>query len=105
MTCAPSRRQNSFSDSGRDGVGGRTQHVLIGRELGVAEVLGHGLPGHGQGVTIQEAGVDIMEECGTPLPDSVMESIGRTKCALKAPITTPVGTGFQSVNVRLRKAL
>jgi len=54
---------------------------------------------------VQEAGVDVMERTGTPLPDAVMESIGRTKCALKAPITTPVGTGFRSINVHLRQAL
>jgi isocitrate dehydrogenase (NAD+) len=54
---------------------------------------------------VQEAGVDIMETTGTPLPDSVMESIRRTKCALKAPITTPVGTGFRSINVHLRQEL
>jgi isocitrate dehydrogenase (NAD+) len=54
---------------------------------------------------VQEAGVDIMEKLGTPLPDSVMESVRRTKCALKAPITTPVGTGFRSINVHLRQAL
>ena len=54
---------------------------------------------------IQEAGVDIMEKLGTPLPDSVLESVRRTRCALKAPITTPVGTGFRSINVHLRQAL
>ncbi|MDR3109931.1 MAG: isocitrate/isopropylmalate dehydrogenase family protein [Planctomycetaceae bacterium] len=54
---------------------------------------------------IQEAGVDVMERLGTPLPDSVIESVKRTKCALKAPITTPVGTGFRSINVHLRQAL
>ena len=54
---------------------------------------------------VQDAGVDIMEKCGTPLPDAVMESVRRTKCALKAPITTPVGTGFRSINVHLRQAL
>jgi len=54
---------------------------------------------------VQEAGVDIMEKTGTPLPDAVMESVRRTKCALKAPITTPVGTGFRSINVHLRQAL
>ncbi len=54
---------------------------------------------------IQEAGIDIMEKTGTPLPDSVMESIKRTRCALKAPITTPVGTGFRSINVHLRQEL
>jgi isocitrate dehydrogenase (NAD+) len=54
---------------------------------------------------VQEAGVDIMEEAGTPLPDSVIESIQDTKVAIKGPITTPVGHGFRSVNVALRKAL
>ena len=54
---------------------------------------------------VQEAGVDIMETAGTPLPDSVIESIRKNKVAIKGPITTPVGTGFRSVNVALRKAL
>lgn len=54
---------------------------------------------------VQEAGVDIMAKVGTPVPDSVIESCRRTKIALKAPITTPVGTGFRSVNVYLRQAL
>ncbi|MDO5579495.1 MAG: isocitrate/isopropylmalate dehydrogenase family protein [Planctomycetia bacterium] len=54
---------------------------------------------------VQEAGIDIMEKTGTPLPDSVLESIRRTRCALKAPITTPVGTGFRSINVHLRQEL
>ena len=54
---------------------------------------------------IQEAGVDIMEKAGTPLPDSVIESIRKNKVAIKSPITTPVGTGFRSCNVALRKAL
>src|SRR5215469_1508045 len=54
---------------------------------------------------VQEAGVDVMARTGTPLPDAVMESVRRTRCALKAPITTPVGTGFRSINVHLRQAL
>jgi isocitrate dehydrogenase (NAD+) len=53
----------------------------------------------------QDAGVDVMAKLGTPIPDSVIESCRRTKVALKAPITTPVGTGFRSVNVYLRQAL
>jgi len=61
------------------------------------------------GVTIhwdvQEAGIDVMQRCGTPLPESTMDSIRRTRCALKAPITTPVGTGFRSINVHLRQQL
>jgi isocitrate dehydrogenase (NAD+) len=51
----------------------------------------------------QETGVDALEKHGTPLPSETMESIRRTKCALKAPVTTPVGTGFRSVNVYLRQ--
>src|SRR4051812_17179365 len=54
---------------------------------------------------VQEAGVDVMAKLGTPVPDSVIESCRKTKVALKAPITTPVGTGFRSVNVYLRQAL
>jgi len=54
---------------------------------------------------VQHAGTDVMEEFGTPLPDHVLESIRANKVAIKGPITTPVGTGFRSVNVALRKEL
>ncbi len=54
---------------------------------------------------VQEAGVDVMAQTGTPLPDATLASIRRTHCALKAPITTPVGTGFRSINVHLRQEL
>lgn len=54
---------------------------------------------------IQEAGADVIEKYGTPLPPQVLESIKRNGVALKGPITTPVGTGFRSVNVALRKEL
>ncbi|MFP6667959.1 MAG: isocitrate/isopropylmalate dehydrogenase family protein [Pirellulales bacterium] len=54
---------------------------------------------------VQEAGIDVMQREGTPIPDRTMESVRRTKCALKAPITTPVGTGFRSINVYLRQEL
>ncbi|MFP5299081.1 MAG: isocitrate/isopropylmalate dehydrogenase family protein, partial [Actinomycetota bacterium] len=54
---------------------------------------------------VQHAGVDVMEEKGTPLPDDVLDSIRQNKVAIKGPITTPVGTGFRSVNVALRKEL
>jgi isocitrate dehydrogenase (NAD+) len=53
----------------------------------------------------QEAGVDVMARTGTPIPDATINSIKRTRCALKAPITTPVGTGFRSINVYLRQEL
>ena len=52
-----------------------------------------------------EAGADVMEKYGTPLPDLVIDSIRQTGVALKGPITTPVGSGFRSVNVALRNAL
>jgi isocitrate dehydrogenase (NAD+) len=52
---------------------------------------------------IAEAGVDVMKREGTPLPDATVESIKRNGIALKAPITTPVGTGFRSINVHLRQ--
>ena len=53
----------------------------------------------------QDAGTDVYEAEGTPMPDRVLESIRRNKIAIKAPITTPVGSGFRSVNVALRKDL
>jgi isocitrate dehydrogenase (NAD+) len=54
---------------------------------------------------IQEAGVDVFEREGDPLPSRVIDSIKKNKIAIKAPITTPVGKGFRSVNVRLRQEL
>ena len=52
---------------------------------------------------VQEAGIDCLQKYGTPLPDPLLKSIERTRVALKAPITTPVGKGFRSVNVHLRQ--
>ncbi|CAN5740739.1 isocitrate/isopropylmalate dehydrogenase family protein [soil metagenome] len=54
---------------------------------------------------VADAGEGVMEKEGTPLPESVLESIRRNKVAIKGPLTTPVGTGFRSVNVALRKEL
>ena len=54
---------------------------------------------------IQTAGQDVIETEGTPLPDRVLDSIKKNKIALKAPVTTPIGKGFRSVNVQLRKSL
>ncbi len=54
---------------------------------------------------IQTAGADVIETEGTPLPQRVLESIKNNKVALKAPVTTPIGKGFRSVNVQLRKDL
>jgi isocitrate dehydrogenase (NAD+) len=52
-----------------------------------------------------DAGVVALERSGSPLPVTLIESIQRNKVALKGPITTPIGEGFTSVNVGLRKAL
>lgn len=54
---------------------------------------------------IAEAGAHMIEEFGTPLPEQTLEAVKRNKVAIKGPIATPVGTGFRSVNVALRKAL
>jgi isocitrate dehydrogenase (NAD+) len=55
---------------------------------------------------VQYAGTDVMDQNdGNPLPDHVLDAIRETGVALKGPITTPVGSGFRSVNVGLRKAL
>ena len=54
---------------------------------------------------IAEAGAGVVEKHGTPLPEHVLESIRKNKVAIKGPITTPIGTGFRSVNVSIRKEL
>lgn len=54
---------------------------------------------------IVEAGAEVIDKYGTPLPENVLESIRKNKVALKGPITTPIGSGFRSVNVALRKSL
>ncbi len=53
----------------------------------------------------QQAGMTVLEDEGTPLPQSVLDSIRDNRVAIKGPITTPVGHGFRSVNVALRKKL
>ncbi|HMB91186.1 MAG TPA: isocitrate/isopropylmalate family dehydrogenase, partial [Rhodothermales bacterium] len=53
----------------------------------------------------EEVGSAAVDEYGTPLPDTILESIRENKVALKGPITTPVGKGFRSVNVSLRQQL
>ena len=55
--------------------------------------------------TVCEAGVDVMESAGTPMPEATIASVRDTDATLKAPVTTPVGTGFRSVNVLLRQTL
>ena len=54
---------------------------------------------------VREAGQDVFEATGNPMPDEVIQSIKHNRVAIKAPITTPVGKGFRSVNVLLRKVL
>lgn len=54
---------------------------------------------------VVEAGAKLMDTAGTPLPAGVFESIRKNKVAIKGPITTPVGYGFRSCNVALRKEL
>ena len=54
---------------------------------------------------IQTAGADLIETEATPLPQRVLDSVKQNKIALKSPVTTPIGKGFRSVNVQLRKEL
>jgi isocitrate dehydrogenase (NAD+) len=54
---------------------------------------------------VQEAGADVIDKYGTPLPEPVLASIRENGVAIKGPLTTPIGTGFRSVNVALRKEL
>jgi isocitrate dehydrogenase (NAD+) len=54
---------------------------------------------------IAEAGADVIPKYGTPLPQSTLDSIKKNKVALKGPLTTPIGTGFRSVNVAIRREL
>lgn len=53
----------------------------------------------------QEAGSDVIDKYNTPLPEGVLKSIRKNKVAIKGPIVTPVGGGFRSVNVAMRKEL
>jgi isocitrate dehydrogenase (NAD+) len=54
---------------------------------------------------VQTAGMDVIDTEGEPLPKRVLDSVRRNRVALKSPVTTPIGKGFQSVNVQLRKEL
>jgi len=77
----------------------------IGPELADAAVTVLAATGIEFDWQLAEAGEAQLASHGTPLPDSVLQSIRRTGVALKGPITTPVGEGFRSVNVTLRQAL
>ena len=79
-----------------DGIGPEvseaTRRVLDATDVGIEWV-------------VEEAGSTVLEREGTTLPDRVLEQIRRSRVALKGPITTPVGSGFRSVNVALRHEL
>jgi isocitrate dehydrogenase (NAD+) len=77
----------------------------IGPELADATVHVLEATGIGFDWDVQTAGEATIASEGTPLPDRVIDSIRRTSVAIKGPITTPVGSGFRSVNVGLRQAL
>jgi len=83
--------------------------LITGDGIGpeIAEAARRCIDATGAGIRweLAEAGVDVMERLGTPLPDATVESIKKNGVALKAPITTPVGTGFRSINVYLRQSL
>ncbi len=73
----------------------------------IAEATRRCVDATGAGINwdIAEAGSDVMEREGSPLPEATVESIKKNGVALKAPITTPVGKGFRSINVHLRQTL
>ncbi|HET7236821.1 MAG TPA: isocitrate/isopropylmalate family dehydrogenase, partial [Actinomycetota bacterium] len=73
----------------------------------VAEATRRVLDATGVGIewVVEHAGAAVLEREGTTLPDRVLEQIRRSRVAIKGPITTPIGTGFRSVNVALRQEL
>jgi isocitrate dehydrogenase (NAD+) len=77
----------------------------VGPELAEAAMQCIDALGAGVSWDIVDAGSEAMKRYGTPLPDLVTESVKRNKVALKAPVTTPLGSGFRSVNVKLRQEL
>ena len=77
----------------------------IGPEVAEATRMVVEATGVGVDWEVQEAGTSVLQQEGTPLPDRVLDSVRSTGVALKGPITTPVGTGFRSVNVALRQEL
>jgi isocitrate dehydrogenase (NAD+) len=77
----------------------------IGPEVAAATQLAVDATGVSIDWHVVDAGIDVMEQYGTPLPEHVLESIRQDKTAIKGPIGTPIGTGFRSVNVEIRKQL
>ncbi len=88
---------------------GYTVTLIPGDGIGaeVSEAMRRVVEATGVDITwdVQQAGADVISEYGTPLPDHVVESIRRNRVGIKGPITTPIGTGFRSVNVTLRQKL
>jgi len=86
-----------------------TVTLITGDGVGpeVAEAARRCIDATGAGINweIAEAGVEVMERLGTPLPETTVESIRKNGVALKAPVTTPVGKGYRSINVHLRQTL
>ena len=83
--------------------------LITGDGIGpeIAEAARRCIDATGAGIKweVAEAGVEVMERTGTPLPNATVESIKKNGVALKAPITTPVGKGYRSINVHLRQTL
>lgn len=77
----------------------------IGPELSTATRRTLEATGVGFDWDLQNAGADCLETEGTPLPERVLDSLRQRRVGLKGPITTPVGSGFRSVNVALRQSL
>lgn len=75
----------------------------IGPEITAAAVKVLEATGIGWNFELQLGGMAAVDATGDPLPEATLESIRRTRLALKGPLTTPVGSGFRSVNVALRK--
>jgi isocitrate dehydrogenase (NAD+) len=77
----------------------------IGPEIAQAMTRVVGATGVDMVWEVAEAGLGVIDEYGTPLPHYVIDSVRKNKVAIKGPVTTPVGKGFRSVNVALRKEL
>lgn len=77
----------------------------IGKEVVKSAVEVIKATGADIGFEVETAGLEAVKKYGEPLPERVIESIRKNGVALKGPVTTPVGKGFRSVNVSLRKAL
>jgi isocitrate dehydrogenase (NAD+) len=86
-----------------------TVTLITGDGIGpeVTEAARRCIDAAGAGIKWQlaEAGADVMAKLGTTLPDATVESIKKNGVALKAPVTTPIGTGYRSINVHLRQSL